>query len=432
MSPIAFELIVIVALALANGLFAAAEIGILSVRRTRLRELADEGSSSARLVLRMRENPERFLATVQIGITIVAASAGAFGGATLARGLTPMFARTGLSTGVAEQLALALVIGLISYLTIVIGELVPKSLALRHAERYALTVARPLALLSWLGRPLVWFLTASSNAVLRIFRDETTFTEARLSREELQQLVDEAATIGSVEKRAADIASRALELGDVRVGALMIPRGDMVMLQRDATRDDVERALRTHGHRRLPVFGDVGDEIVGYVTHRDLVEIVVARDGQTLRDRIHPALFVAESQRAVAVLEQMQRTRDHLAIVVDELGSLAGLVTLEDIVEELVGEIFAEHDVPIERIRRQPDGTVIVRGMVPVHEVNRELGLDLPEVPGSVTIGGLAMALSGRIPRPGTKLHAAHLTLEVTAATERRVLEVRIAPPLAA
>jgi putative hemolysin len=428
MSPLAVELLVIVGLALANGLFAAAEIGILSVRKTRLRELTNEGSGAAATILRMRENPERFLATVQIGITVVAASAGAFGGATLARGITATLERTGAGA-YSEDLALAIVIALISYLTIVLGELVPKSLALRHAERYSLLIARPLALLAWLGRPLVRFLTASSNVVLRIFRDETTFSEALLSKEELQQLVDEAATVGTVEPRSGEIASRALELDEVRVAALMVPRGDMVMLSRAATPTEIRRVLAS-GHQRIPVHGEGQDDVIGYVTCHDLVDLVVAHDRrQTLAEVVRTAMFVSLSQRAVNVMKEMQRSRDHLAIVVDEHGSVAGLITLEDILEELVGEIFGEHDAQVERMRREPDGTVVVRGIVPVHEINRELGLKLPEGTTSVTIGGLVMSLAGRIPRRGAKLRSGPISLEVIDATDRRVLQVRITPP---
>ena len=190
------ELLVIVALPLATGLFAATEIAILSVRKTRLRELAAEGNGAARALLEMRAEPERFLATVQVGITVIGATAAAFGGATVARAFSLALEHVGVKAEAADKLGLALVISLISYLTLVLGELVPKSLALRSSEQYALLAARPLAALAWLAQPIVWFLTASSNVVLRLFRDRTTFTEARLSKEELQQLVDEAATVG--------------------------------------------------------------------------------------------------------------------------------------------------------------------------------------------------------------------------------------------
>ena len=421
------EVLVIVALTLGNGLFAGAEIAILSVRKTRLRALTNEGNRSAKALAKMRDQPERFLATVQIGITVIGATAAAFGGATLGRGLSSALARVGVRAELAEDLGLALVIGLISYLSLVLGELVPKSLALRSAEGYALLVARPLLGLSWIARPLVWFLTASSNAILRFFHDQTTFTETRLSKEELQQLVDEAATVGALDRRAGEIAYRALEFGDVKIAALMVPRPDIVSIAHDASRDDVRQILLKHEHARVPVHEDSPDNIVGYATARDLIVLLAADTGGAVRDHIRPAMFVREMSRAADVLTDMQRKRDHLALVVDEQGSVSGLVTLEDLLEELVGEIFSEHETPVERFRRLPDGSVLVRGRVPVHEVNRELGIELPEGSAWSTVAGLAMSLAGAIPRAGARLSAGHgLTLEVIEASERRVLAVRI------
>jgi putative hemolysin len=421
------EIAVIVALTLANGLFAGAEIAILSVRKTRLRELADEGSRAAEALVTMRDQPERFLATVQIGITVVGATTAAFGGATLARAIAALFARLGWSPEIAEDVALAMVIGLISYLSLVLGELVPKSLALRKAERYALAVARLLLALSWLARPLVWFLTMSSNLVLRVFRDKTTFTEARLSKEELQQLVEEAATAGALDAHTGEIAYRALAFGDVRVAALMVPRADMITLARDATKDDARRFLLQHVHSRVPIHEGSQDNIVGYVTSRDLLALVATENEKEVGDLVRTVLFVPERMRAVNVLHDMRQKRDQLAMVVDDEGVVSGLVTLEDLIEELVGEIFAEHETPVERIRKQADGTALVRGRIPVHEVNRELGIELPESPDWVTMGGLAMALAEGIPQIGMQLQAAPgVTLEIVEATERRVLSVRV------
>lgn len=426
---VAAELLVILALVLANGVFAGAEIAILSVRRTRLRELAGEGSRAARVLVRMRSRPEAFLATVQIGITVVGTTAAAIGGATLARWLGDLLARAGLGA-YADDVALASVIGLVSFLSLVLGELVPKSLALRTAERYALLVAWPLHVLSWLARPLVWFLTASSNLVLRVFHDRTTFSESRFSKEEIQQLVDEVSTTGELDPRAGAIAYRALDFGDVRVGALMVPRSEMVTMPLDASLEDAKTLLAKSAHTRIPVHRETREDIVGYVTAWDLLAILFEqRDGRSVQDILRPAQFVLETRPACEVLELMQRTRDQLAIVVDEDGVVSGLVTIEDIVEELVGEIFAEHETPLERIRRERDGTVLVRGRVPVHELNRELGLDLPERLEFSTIGGLATWLAGSIPPKGTRLDVDGTVLEIVDATDRRVLSVRLALP---
>lgn len=417
----------VLGLILCNGLFAGAEIAMLSVRKTRLKELADEGSHAARRALETREQPERFLATVQIGITVVSAAAAAFGGATVARVLASRLTRAGVQADWAEDFALGAVIVGISYASLVLGELVPKSLALRSAERYALLVARPFAFMANLARPLVWFLTASSNLILRLFRDETTFAETRLSKEELQQLVDEAATMGSVNPEAGEIAYRALEFGEVSVGALVVPRRDIVSLDALASRDEVHSLLTRAPHARLPVYEGTSDNVVGYVTSRDLVAMLAVQDGRQVKDVLRNVLFVPEMQRAAEVLREMRSKREHLAIVVDEEGAVTGLVTLEDLVEELVGEVLSEHEAPIERFRREPDGSILVHGQVLVHEANRELGFELPEGPEWTTMAGLAMARAGAIPKVGACIQVdPGVHIEVVEATDRRVMRVRL------
>lgn len=423
---IATELAVIVLLVVANGLLAGAEIGILSVRKTRVRELSEEGHRSARALARLRDAPESFFATIQIGITVVSATAAAFGGAKVAHALIPLL-EPAVGPRYVEDVALGLIVVGISVLTIVFGELVPKSLALRASERYALFVARPLLGLSRVARPLVWLLTATSNLVLRVFKDKTTFTESRLSKEELQQLVDEAATAGDLDPRAGEIAYRAIDFGDVRVRALMVPRTEMIVLNDDATHEEIREVLKNHGYARLPVRRRGDEDVVGYVTSRELFAVLAAADGRTVRDILREGLFVPETRLAADVLRDMQRTRDHLGLVVDEQGTVVGLVTIEDLLEELVGEIFAEHETPVERIQHEADGAVVVHGRVPVHEVNRELGIELPEGSAWSTVGGLATALAGSLPAAGAALDAGHdTTLEVLEVSAHRVHRVRI------
>jgi putative hemolysin len=419
------EIVIVLLLVSANAVLAAAEIAILSVRKTRLQELAAEGSKRASAVLRLRSDPESFLATIQVGITIVSATAAAFGGATIARALSARLAQAGAERH-AEDLALGLVVGGISFLSIVFGELVPKSLALRAAERLSLFLAWPVLALSIASRPLVAFLTASSNLILSPFDDRTTFTEARLSKEELQQLVDEAATTGALDAGAGEIAYRALDFGNVRVAAVMVPRSDVVTLSVEASRLEIRALVATQLHSRIPIHGEAPDDVLGYVTIRDLVSFLLESDGRTLVELMREAQFVPESRLAVDVMRDMQRSRDHLALVIDEAGVVSGLVTIEDIVEELVGEIFAEHETPLERMHHEPDGSILVRGRVPVHEVNRDLGIALPEDPAFTTIAGLTTALAGAIPRVGLTLHAGGVEIEVTEATDRRVVAVRL------
>lgn len=425
------EILVILLLVVANGVFAGAEIALVALRRTRLRELADERRIGARAALTLREQPERFFATVQVGITVVGASAAAIGGSAMAARLTPWLQRVPWLQGHAHDVALVLVVALVSYLSIVVGELVPKSLALRGAERYALLVAPPLRVLAWLVGPLVWFLTASSNLVLRPFGDRTTFTETRLSSDELQQLVDEATQAGTVHPQAGEIASRALDLGGLTAADVMVPRREVVAVRASAPEAELRRVLLAHSHHRLPVYQGNIDNVVGYVAVRDVLARVWSGEPLQLEALMRPVHFVPETKPATDLLQEMRTRRLPLALVVDEMGGLAGLVTLEDLVEELVGEIFSEHaGYPPDPIQRQADGTVLVNGTTPIRDVNRALGLELPEEGDWTTVAGLVLARCGRIPAAGERVPLeGGVTLEVADASPRRVRSVRIHGP---
>ncbi|MGK3995322.1 hemolysin family protein [Sorangium sp. So ce1024] len=428
------ELLVIVALVLVNGVFAGAEIAVVTIRKTRLDQLVQSGSRRARAVKRLRDNPERFLATVQIGITVVGATASAFGGSTLAKELTPVLRAVPWIGDAAEGLALAVVVALVSFLSLVLGELVPKSLALRSAEPYALLVAPPLRGLSSLARPLVWLLTASSNLVLRLFGDRTNFVEARISPEEIQQIVDDAAEAGSVDKRAGEIASRALDFAGLTALQVMLPRGRVVALPRGATAAEVRRAMLEHGHTRMPVYEGSADNVIGYVTMQEVLALLFG-DGQfSLESALRPAYFVIGSMPAVDLLAELKRRRLQLAVVVDEQGGMIGIVTMEDLVEELVGEIFAENEAhlrrPEEVIQREPDGSALVPGDIPVHELSRELEIELPDDARWSTVAGLCMGLARRIPAPGDVLTTPDgAQLEIVDASPRQIRTVRVRPP---
>jgi putative hemolysin len=412
---------------LANGVFAGAELAVLSMRRTRLRELTDEGNSSAKSVEKLRRDPERFLATVQIGITVIGATAAAFGGASMATRLGGVLADLGVPAQQAHSVALAVVVAFVSYLSLVLGELVPKSLALRAGERYALLIGRPLHGLSWLMRPVVWFLTASSNVVLRLFGDRTSFTEGRLSAEELQQLVEEATKQGTVDPRAGEIASRAFEMGDLTLGELMVPRERIIALRRHASAEEIRQVMLEHGHSRMPVYEGAVDNIVGYVIVKDLLGVAWEGNLIVLEDVMRPPFFLVESMRAMDALKELQKRRMQLAVVVDERGGVAGLVTVEDLVEELVGDILSESETPEELVTREGPTTALVQASAPLRDVNRELGLELDEDQDYSTVAGLCIALAGgAIPEPGTRLETeGGLVLEVLESSPRRVRTVR-------
>jgi putative hemolysin len=419
------ELVVIVALVLLNGVFSGAEIALLSVRKTRLQELADEGHAAAIAALALRHKPESFLATVQVGITVVGATASAFGGSTLTDPLAASL--TALGAGrYAEELALAIVVGFISVLSVVLGELVPKSVSLRASERVSLLIARPLLMLSRVASPLVWLLTAISNLILRPFKDQTSFTEGKLSADELQQLVEEAAQTGSLHEDVSEIASRAIDLAETRIGALAIPRNEVVTLDHDASGDEVWKLLKSDPHARYPVLAADG-HIEGYVTARDLVTQLVEEKWVDVGKIVRELPFFAENTPAVDVLRGLQRGQQPLGGIVDEHGAVLGVVTVDDIMEELVGDVLAEHERPENHIKREGDKAYVVQAKMPVHELNRELELDLPQDPSYATLAGLLIHVAGRIPKSGEEHElSSHVRAKVIEASARQVRLVRL------
>jgi putative hemolysin len=434
LKDITFEFLVVLALVIANGVFAGAEIAVIALRKTRLAQLVEEGRPAARAVKQLRDQPERFLATVQIGVTVVSATAAAFGGASIAVRIAPAIERIPALAPYARQLALALVIAIVSFLSLVVGELVPKSIALRASERYALLLGRPLLGLSVVARPIVWFLTAASNLLLRPFGDRTTFSEARLSAEELEQLVDEAGKAGALDPPTAEIASRALAFRDLTAGDVMVPRSRIVALPKDAPLDEVKRLILEEGRARMPVYDGTLDNVVGYVMAKDLAAMAWERELIVLADLIRPVHFVPESAKAVQVLKDLQRRRTQIAVVVDEHGGVAGLLTLEDLLEELVGDILGEREEPQPLFEQEADGSAIVRGDAPIREVNRALDLDLPEGDDYSTVAGLCIALAGAVPERGARLRTqGGIEIEVLDASPRLVRRVRVRrPPSAA
>ena len=276
---------------------------------------------------------------------------------------------------------------------------------------------------------MVWLLTAASNLILRPLGDRTTFAESRLSAEELEQLVDEAGRAGALDRPTAEIASRALAFRDLTAADVMVPRSRVVGLPRDVGQEDLKRLLLEEGRTRMPVYDGTLDNVVGYVMAKDLAAMAWERELIVLQDLIRPVHFVPETARAVHVLRDLQRRRTQIAVVVDEHGGVAGLLTLEDLVEELVGDILGEREEPVPLYQPEPDGSALVRGDAPIREVNRALDLDLPEG-DYTTMAGLCIALAGAVPERGARLATQDgTTIEVVEASPRVVRLVRLTPP---
>jgi putative hemolysin len=421
------ELAIILVLVLLKGAFAGAEIAILTLRRGQVDGLLQRAPRRAGALATLRSQTENFLATVQIGITVVGATAAAFGGSAMTARLASLIAWMPGLASIADDIALVTVVVLISYLSLVLGELVPKSIALRHPERYALLAGPPLLFLSRLARPLVKILTWSSNLILGPFGDRATFSESRLSPEELRQLVVEAARSGDLDQRSGEIASRALELGGLTAADLMVPRNQIAGIPRSAPPEKIKQLLLESGYSRMPVYEGTIDNIVGYVTAKEILALDWERQLIVLDDIVRPPVFLVHSVKAPRVLRELQAARAGLAFVVDEHGELAGLVTMDDVLEELVGEIVTEDETREEILVREQGNTARVRGDALVREVNRQLPASLPEDDRWSTIGGLCIGLAGSIPQKGARLETeSGWRIEVLDASPRRVRLVRI------
>lgn len=416
-------------LVLANGLFSAAEIAVVSVRRSRIRHLVDEGHRGAMRVERLHKQVERFLATVQVGITLVGALGAALGGAALSEPLAAALRESpvGVLQRGAEEIALGVVVAAYSFFSILLGELIPKSLALRYAEPLAMKVSGPLLALGAITRPAVWLLTGAANLLLKPLRDRTSFTETRLSPEEIKLLIGEAAESGVIEKHGAEIIERAVDFSELRVADVLIPRPNLVVLDVDSSPDEIRRVLLEEGHTRMPVVDGGPDKVVGYVTAKDALSLLGEQQLIVLKDIVRPAFFVPTSMRALDLLRDLQKRHEHMAIAVDEYGGTAGIVTTEDLVEEIVGELFSEDSTKEEEpIFWDKDGTARVEAILPIREFNRAFDADVPEHEAYDTLAGMLTHLAGTIPAAGQVFVAHGFEFVITDRTERRVQKVRV------
>jgi putative hemolysin len=403
------EIGVILLLILANGIFASAEMAIVSARSGRLQQLADQGNQGAMQALALRNDPHRFLSTVQIGITLIGALTGVFSGATIASRLSVMLADLPVIGPFAEQAAFFVVVAAIAYLSLVVGELVPKRLSLQSAEPVAMRLARTMLVLQKLSYPLVVLLGWSAEVLLTLLgrRDAA---QASVTEEDIRQLVHEGAQEGSVDPQEERVIEGVFKLGERNVRQIMTPRVDVSALDADARVADILDEVIQIGYSRYPVYEESQDEIVGVVHVRDLLyHYRTHGEDAHVRDAMLPPTIVPEHARASLLLATFRRNQRHLAVVVSDLGSIEGVVTLEDVLEEIVGEIRDEHDeIESQAITVRDDGSLLVDGVLPIDRLKQRLGVEeLPdeELYHYGTLAGFVLSLLGRIPEPGDSIH---------------------------
>jgi putative hemolysin len=427
MSETLGELAAIALLVVLNGIFVAAEIALVSIRRSRVEQLVEEGARGARRVRGLIDDPGRFLAVIQLVITFVGFLASAFAAVSLVAGLQRFFEGLGLGSEAAAAIALVIVTVILSLFTIVFGELVPKTLALAHPERFALTLARPVDFLGWLLGPIVALLTGITRWITRLFGADVA-REAVITAEELRLIVERGGEQGVLEAEEEQMIQAVIELGERRLHEVMVPRVEIVGLPAEATLDHAIDAIVAEGHSRIPVYEESIDEVVGILYAKDLLPFL--KDGAVerpaVRSLLRPPVFVPESMSIDDLLHELQRRKVHIAIVLDEYGGTAGLVTIEDLLEEIVGEIQDEYDTEEPATVRLSDTEARVDGLISIEELAElfDIELVLPDEDEYDTVGGLIFHRLGAIPKPGDRIHVDGLSLTVEATDGRRVSKV--------
>jgi len=428
--PLFIEIAVVVVLIVLNGLLAMSELAVVSSRPARLQVMRDQGSSGAGTAMRLAEDPGRFLSTVQIGITLVGVLSGAFSGATLGARLADWLTTQGLSDGASDTLGVMLVVVAITYLSLIVGELVPKQIALRDPERVAARVAPAMAVLSRLAAPLVWVLNASGQLILRLLGQHGE-AEQRMTDEEVKTIIAEAESAGVLELEEKEMISGVMRLADRTATGLMTPRREVEVLNLADRPVDILAKLRATKRSRLPVQDGDADEIVGVVTVKDLYDRLAAQEaaGQLQNIRavadIQIAPVVSDNTRALDVLKAIRSSTVHMALVFDEYGHFEGIITSSDVLEAITGAFQEEgEDEPAFVVRK--DGSFLVAGWMPVDEFAAKISMPLDPEADYETVAGLVLEVLHRLPDVGETFEYRHWLFEVVDLDGRRIDKVLV------
>lgn len=432
MSSITVEVFIILLLVLANGIFAMSEMAIVSARKVRLQEMAGRGNPKAQAALELANSPNRFLSTVQVGITLIGVLAGAFGGATLSRTIANYLEQVPLLEPYSHPIALGMVVVMTTYLSLIIGELVPKRLALSNPERISAMVAQPMRWLSAVGGPVVHLLSMSTELVLNLLRVDLSVTEPLVTEEEIKVLIRQGTEAGMFEEAEQDMVESVFRLGDQHVGALMTPRPDITWLD---INDSIEvncKKMTDSRHSRFPVCNDTLDDVLGVVHVTDVLSSSLSGQPIDLMSMLRQPLFIPESTRAMRVLEMFKQSGTHVALVVDEYGVIQGVVTLNDVMEVIIGDVpFADQPHEADIIQRE-DGTWLVDGMLPIDKFKE--AFHLAELPGErrgnyQTVGGFIITQLGHIPKSSDHFVWDDYRFEVVDMDGNRVDKILVVPP---
>jgi CBS domain containing-hemolysin-like protein len=428
------KLVAIAFLVGTNGFFVASEFALVSVRRARMEARAAAGSKNARAALRLLDNPTIFISAVQFGITLASLALGWIGEPTLAALLEPIaesIAAEGRAGYVAHLMAIVIAFSTITFLHIVFGELMPKMIALERAEKLALFCSRPLELFARMFAAPLWVLNSVGGFLGRLIGLKSTLDHAAVYTEtELRQLIDVARESGYLRAEERRLIHRVFEFSDTLVREAMVPRTEMAAIPSNSSLEQITKAFHQHGYSRLAVYKESLDNVLGFIHGKDVMPYLLQPDKFRLEDVLQPPLYVVDTARLEDVLRQMQKAKAHFGFVVDEHGGLEGIITLEDLLEEIVGDISDEHDEEVnEQIVPVDENRYILSGGLAVRDLNRRLKLSLPESESYTTIAGFLMTEAGHILKPGDKVNYNGIKFEVDRVERRRVITVKLEVP---
>lgn len=421
----------VAALIAANAFFVASEFALVSVRRAKLESRAGGGNKGARAALRLLEKPTIFISAVQFGVTLASLALGWIGEPTIAVFLSPVayaIAPAGRAGYVAHILALVVAFSIISFLHILLGELVPKMVALERAEAVALFCSRPLELFAKVFQTPLWVLNKCGSAVARLIGLKSTLDRASVYTEaELRQLVDIARESGYLRAEERRLIHRVFEFSDTVVREAMVPRTEMAAISSNCSLEQITKAFEQFRYSRLPVYRESFDNVIGFIHSKDIMPYLLSPERFRLEDVLQPPLYVVDTARLDDVLRQMQRAKTHFGFVVDEHGGLEGIITLEDLLEEIVGEISDEHDEEVnEQITPAGERKFVLAGALAVRDLNRRLKLSVPESEAYTTIGGFLMTEAGHVLKPGETIKYNGLLFQVERVERRRIMRVKL------
>jgi len=420
------KILLVILLVLANGFFVAAEFAFVGVRRSRIETLAAEGQRSAIRLLDLLKNLNAYLSASQLGITLASLGLGALGEPVVQAVLGPVLA--GLPESLQHVVSYLIAFLIITCLHITFGEQAPKLIGLQRAEKVAIATALPMQIFYRIFKPLIMSLDWASARIVRVLGIEATSEHASIyTEEEIRQLIRVSRASGHLNEEEQKLIDKVFEFSDTTVKEAMIPRGEVVAVQETCTLDDIADAFRRTGFSRAPVYRGSLDDIVGVVHVKDVLAALTKPDAYDLKSIIQKPQYVVDTARLEDVLRQMQREKFHFGFVVDEHGGVEGIITLEDLLEEIVGDISDEHDEEVtEQIHKQPDGTCLLEGGLAVRDLNKRLGLNLPVSDGYTTVAGFMMAEAGQILSEGETVRYNGHTFKVEKAANRRILQVRL------